>query len=598
MVKYFLTTLTLISRNIGRCQSILLESQQNENIRYLQLSNESETVEANITNTTLSEANITGADNAAPFESSITDTNSQTVLGMWFSDNQGAAIAQYGDISEWNISAVTTLDDWFNGRIGFNEDISLWDVSSVNSMQRTFEGAKDFDADISSWQVSGVTTMKEMFQGAEAFNQNISEWDVSLVNDMTCIFCEATTFDHSLCWNVNSNLKIDDFSYSNFVQCLMPVVCDITEDWNEWGILAPTKFNMLSFADIGNFVKFHYQIGLKDYQVDLFTTCDMDDISRVLLPDTVMKMSATDRSTDICKEVDVAIEVDVGKMDVAGIYSDNPTLNTGRINFCAEMALFADAEEEVVVWGVENPEENTEVTFQQLDVAIDVSFDAEMQISGIQLMFSVEEAVTTETQMEYEVDACQCNLNGTCFDLLPDDEQDLMTPTTKLFICLEVTAEDITIGSIDQLDLMQGDLSLPAIDAGEENTLTSVEGIGTQSIVITTQLVAAFFKTFDVPVSVVGAIVLEFEDIFGVITGRKLKFSTSVSRKLPDQSEEYTFSVTDIGLVDPAEFEEPDPDDPDDPDDIIDIPNGAISRMNLSASNCILYAIGCIFVLF
>jgi len=56
-------------------------------------------------------------------------------------------------------------------------------------------------------------------------------------------------------------------------------------------------------------------------------------------------MSDSDRSTDLCKEADVAIEVDVGKLDIAGIYTDNSALNTGTINFCVEMSPFADEDE-------------------------------------------------------------------------------------------------------------------------------------------------------------------------------------------------------------------------------------------------------------
>ena len=47
-----------------------------------------------------------------------------------------------------------------------------------------FQGASVFDGDISSWNVSKVTLMQEMFQAAYAFNQDIGSWDVSSVTGM------------------------------------------------------------------------------------------------------------------------------------------------------------------------------------------------------------------------------------------------------------------------------------------------------------------------------------------------------------------------------------------------------------------------------
>ena len=51
----------------------------------------------------------------------------------------------------------------FNSKTTFNDDISAWDVSNVTSMNQMFQGAWVFNQDISSWDVSNVTNMKEMF---------------------------------------------------------------------------------------------------------------------------------------------------------------------------------------------------------------------------------------------------------------------------------------------------------------------------------------------------------------------------------------------------------------------------------------------------
>ena len=75
--------------------------------------------------------------------------------------------------------------------------ISGWDVSEVKSMKRLFcahkhrggyEAAKKFNADISRWDVSNVTDMEDMFRGAEQFNCNLSSWNVEKVTNMQMMF--------------------------------------------------------------------------------------------------------------------------------------------------------------------------------------------------------------------------------------------------------------------------------------------------------------------------------------------------------------------------------------------------------------------------
>eukprot|EP00964_Phaeocystis_antarctica_P142431 scaffold107693_cov56-Phaeocystis_antarctica.AAC.2 len=55
-----------------------------------------------------------------------------------FNANPTAAIAMYGPIAYWDVSAVTNMKQLFDDMRNFNADISNWDTSGVTSMHRMF----------------------------------------------------------------------------------------------------------------------------------------------------------------------------------------------------------------------------------------------------------------------------------------------------------------------------------------------------------------------------------------------------------------------------------------------------------------------------
>ena len=48
-----------------------------------------------------------------------------------------------------------------------------------------FDVAESFNQDISNWNVSNLTSMYSMFSEARSFNQDISSWNVKKVVDTT-----------------------------------------------------------------------------------------------------------------------------------------------------------------------------------------------------------------------------------------------------------------------------------------------------------------------------------------------------------------------------------------------------------------------------
>merc|ERR1712159_158415 len=112
---------------------------------------------------------------------------------------------QYGHISSWDVSEVTSMESLFEDYSNFNEDLSAWDVSNVTNMEGMFSGCEEFNQDLSKWNVSAVTSMFQMFRLCTNFNQPLNTWNVSAVTNMQHMFCGAHAFNQPLdAWNVSA----------------------------------------------------------------------------------------------------------------------------------------------------------------------------------------------------------------------------------------------------------------------------------------------------------------------------------------------------------------------------------------------------------
>ena len=68
----------------------------------------------------------------------------------------------------------------FEKASSFNSNISNWNMSAVTNMNNMFDGASSFNSDVSNWNVGRVTNMVAMFYGASSFNQNLCPWGPKL----------------------------------------------------------------------------------------------------------------------------------------------------------------------------------------------------------------------------------------------------------------------------------------------------------------------------------------------------------------------------------------------------------------------------------
>ncbi len=160
---------------------------------------------------------------------------------------RGASIFN-GDISGWNVSSVTTMDNMFLNTNLFNQNIGSWDVGNVTIMSEMFANAKAFNQNL-TWNVGKVTKMNAMFSGATVFNGDIKSWDVSKVTDMSFMFANAKAFNQAIGdWNVSSvtNMQYMFNGASTFNQ-------DLINQGSKWNVSNVTNMsNMFSVATVFN----------------------------------------------------------------------------------------------------------------------------------------------------------------------------------------------------------------------------------------------------------------------------------------------------------------------------------------------------------
>ena len=165
------------------------------------------------------------------------------------------------DISSWDVSSVTSMRKMFVGATAFNQHIGSWDVSNVTNMSGMFSGASAFNGDIGTWNVSSVTRMDSMFDGAASFDQDIGFWDVSSVTDMNSMFMDANSFNQDIgSWDVSSVTNMNSMFWGNtaFNQDIggwdVSSVTDMTEMFD-----STTAFNQdLDQWDVSSVVAIEY----------------------------------------------------------------------------------------------------------------------------------------------------------------------------------------------------------------------------------------------------------------------------------------------------------------------------------------------------
>ena len=170
----------------------------------------------------------------------------QAAVILWCSDEL-AALATYGHISGWDVSAVTDMSYLFERKstgLHCNPDIGSWVTSAVTTMHKMFFCASSFNQDIGSWDTSAVTTMRGMFCGASAFDQDIRSWDTSAATDMSAVFYRATSFNQNIdSWDVSAATDMGGMFYG---------ASSFNQDIGSWDMSSVLDMNSM-FRDASSF---------------------------------------------------------------------------------------------------------------------------------------------------------------------------------------------------------------------------------------------------------------------------------------------------------------------------------------------------------
>lgn len=164
------------------------------------------------------------------------------VLNMTGTTNMFAAfsicssVVTIPSINSWNMSAVTSFSNMFNGCAAFNESgIGSWTTTALTNLNGTFQGCTAFNQSLNSWDVSHVTALDNCFRLCSAFNQSLNSWNTGAVTSMSQTFLSAPAFNGNITsWNVGACTNFGSFlnGCGNFNQNI-----------GSWNMAAATNIN-------------------------------------------------------------------------------------------------------------------------------------------------------------------------------------------------------------------------------------------------------------------------------------------------------------------------------------------------------------------
>ena len=134
------------------------------------------------------------------FKIDISDWNVSHVTTMKHMFYRCKTFRSIGDVSQWDVSNVTNMSGMFSQCVNLKSiDISTWNTKSLKTCSSMFFACRSIvdTGNLNSWNISQVINLSNMFDGCKKLKNigDVSSWDVSNVTDITCMFlyCENLT---------------------------------------------------------------------------------------------------------------------------------------------------------------------------------------------------------------------------------------------------------------------------------------------------------------------------------------------------------------------------------------------------------------------
>jgi hypothetical protein len=111
-------------------------------------------------------------------------------------------------VAAWDVGSVTNFSGMFRDS-GLDTDLSSWNTSSAEDMSYMFAFTENFNSDLSTWSTGNVKQFAFMFASALSFNANLTAWDMSSVESIFWMFRGASSFEGLLCWALKPGAIMD-----------------------------------------------------------------------------------------------------------------------------------------------------------------------------------------------------------------------------------------------------------------------------------------------------------------------------------------------------------------------------------------------------
>lgn len=93
------------------------------------------------------------------------------------SDNHNKILDSVGNISNWDTSNVTIMDNMFYKAKNFNDDLNNWNTNKLESLWEAFVDCHSFDKPLYNWNFNNIKECESAFRNALAFEDKYNDCD-------------------------------------------------------------------------------------------------------------------------------------------------------------------------------------------------------------------------------------------------------------------------------------------------------------------------------------------------------------------------------------------------------------------------------------